>query len=113
MFLSLHKQAAVLAAAVLASATPASAQAPEWIWADNKGAATGDNEVRLFGTAFNIVGKVLKADFTATCDDQMKVFLNGKQIADSDDWKHPVRADVISALKPGENVLTIRRSEER
>ena len=64
---------------------PAHAQEklPLWIWSKAEG---GDGEVVHFRKQFKAdAGDVVR--LAATCDNEMTVFLNGKQVAESKDWK--------------------------
>ncbi|MBI2927591.1 MAG: c-type cytochrome [Verrucomicrobia bacterium] len=84
------------------------AQVPEWIWHDNGSATPQAGEVRFFRKTFNAPAKTQRAEVTATGDDQITVFLNGKQVAHSTDWKKPATADVSTLLCEGPNVLAAR-----
>ncbi|MEK6258421.1 MAG: c-type cytochrome [Planctomycetota bacterium] len=71
--------------------------APSWIWG-------ADQDKKYFvKKSFN--GGAQFAFVKATCDDSMKLFLNGKEIASGDNWKEPVQVDIKGMLKPGENVI--------
>ena len=71
--------------------------APGWIW--------GADQAKNYVVKKTFTGGVQFASVKATCDDSMKLFLNGKQIASSDSWKEPVQIDLKGMLKPGENVI--------
>ncbi len=81
------------------------AQTPEWIWHNNHGASPGDNEARVFRKSFTAPGAVAKARLTAAGDNHIVVWLNGQQVAASDDWEKPVTKTVTRAVQPGENLL--------
>lgn len=73
---------------------------PNWIWgADNNTA------YRLEKT---FKSDAVKARVIATCDNEMTLSLNGKQIATSSSWENPVEVDVTNALKQGENQLVAK-----
>ena len=92
----------------VAISTFAAPRQPEWIWYDNKGAAPGDTEIRFFRKTFNVPGPVAKAVLTASGDDQMTAFINGKQVGANEHWKKPIHVDVTKQIVPGENLLAIR-----
>src|SRR4051794_19248041 len=84
------------------------AEVPEWIWHDNHGAKTKADEVRYFRKTFTVDGKISKAVLSATGDDEIVVYVNGKQVADSKTWEKTSRADVTKQLHAGENSIAIR-----
>ncbi len=48
------------------------------------------------------------AQLIATCDNEMTVWLNDKQVMRSTTWEQPVKANVSKHLKPGANRLVVR-----
>ncbi len=70
---------------------------PSWIWGPD------ENRGYFLKTSFN--GGSIAAQLKTTCDNQVTIFLNGKQVADCDDWQDPVDADVQRYIKPGRNEL--------
>src|SRR5205823_4229665 len=87
----------------LALAAPLHA-APQWIWLSAK---AKDGEKATFRTSFTVADPVKSASLSVTCDNEATALLNGAQVAKSDDWMRPAKADVTKAVKIGENVLTI------
>jgi putative heme-binding domain-containing protein len=81
---------------------------PEWIWHDNKGAKAGESEVVFFRRTFTLESKPEAARLLVTCDNECEVFLNGKSVGASKDWKEAARLDVASQLNLGGNLLAIR-----
>lgn len=71
--------------------------APTWIWG-------ADADRRYFLKA-EFPGGSKAARLKATCDNRMTIFLNGRIVAESDDWTTPVEVDVQNRLKPGTNEL--------
>ena len=71
--------------------------APSWIW--------GADQNKKYFVKKTFTGGAQFAHVKATCDDSMKLFLNGKEIASGDSWKEPVQIDIKGMLKPGENVI--------
>ena len=70
---------------------------PSWIWGPD------ENSRYFLKTSFE--GGSVAARLKATCDNQMTIFLNGKQVATSDDWQEPIEADVQPQIRPGRNEL--------
>ena len=85
-----------------------SAQEPNWIWHDNHAVSPAKEEIRFFRKQFNIPWQASRAELIATCDDEMTICLNGKQVASSANWKEPVRLDVTKEMRAGENLLAVR-----
>ncbi|MGH7170026.1 MAG: c-type cytochrome, partial [Gemmataceae bacterium] len=70
---------------------------PLWIW--------GADDNRRYVLRKEFEGGSSAARLIATCDNRMKLLLNGREIASSADWQTPVEVDVRKFLKPGKNVL--------
>ncbi len=77
---------------------------PSWIWGAN------DNARYLLRKEFE--GGTTTARIKASCDNRMKLSLNGREIARGDNWQTPVEVDVQKLLKPGKNVLQAEVSNE-
>ncbi|HEX8296904.1 MAG TPA: c-type cytochrome [Chthoniobacteraceae bacterium] len=86
--------------------TPIFAQTAEWVWHPDAEPAAGD--VRYFRRSFSIPGKVRKAEVQAVCDDEMTLFLNGKEVGKSNSWKEPIIANLAGEVRTGENVLAVQ-----
>ena len=93
---------------LLVAAAGLRGQTPEWIWFNNKGAAPQGEEVRYFRKTFEAPSGFTKAVLTTTGDDRVTAFVNGKQVAESRNWKNAVSVDVTKEIKPGENVVALR-----
>lgn len=74
------------------------APTPLWIW--------GEDIHKTYVLRKQFPGGSIKARLIATCDNRMKLSLNGKEIASSDNWLRPVELDVQKYLKPDDNVLS-------
>ncbi|HZV05025.1 MAG TPA: c-type cytochrome [Gemmataceae bacterium] len=70
---------------------------PLWIW------GTDDNRRYVLRKEFD--GGATVSWLKAACDNRMKLSLNGREIAEADDWQKPVELDISKHLKPGKNVL--------
>lgn len=78
---------------------------PSWIWgADNNTSYT--LETRFKASRPTIA--VLKA----SCDNVGTVFVNGKQVASSNEWQEAMTADVTSLLVDGENTISAKVSNQ-
>src|SRR5687768_15604450 len=82
------------------------APVPSWIWAEK----TADNQTLGLRGTFELPGDakaVESATLWASCDDQMVVFVNGKQVKTSTSWAQPVTVDVKRNLVAGRNVVAV------
>jgi putative heme-binding domain-containing protein len=78
---------------------------PLWIW------GADDNRRYVLRKEFQARSTV--ARLKAAGDDRLKLSLNGREIASSDDWGKPVEVDVQKYLKRGKNVLEADVTNER
>lgn len=74
--------------------------APLWIW------GADINKNYFLRTEF--VGGSTAARLRVTCDNEMTVWLNGKEVAESETWERPVEADVQKFVNADKNVLVAR-----
>lgn len=101
----------VIATLLLSQAFSPSAQAegndwllkdkPSWVWAQK----SADHQKLYLRKSFEIPSPVKKARVYATCDNQLRLFLNGKELGTSPDWQYPIEKDVSALLAPGKNVF--------
>ncbi|MEA2711336.1 MAG: hypothetical protein QOF78_3937, partial [Phycisphaerales bacterium] len=91
---------------------PAAAPSPQWIWGPADAKA---GEVRYFRVTFDakipttyMTENPSAAWLWAAGDDEMSVYLNGKEVVRSGGWSPAVVADVRSLLKTGKNVLAVK-----
>lgn len=84
------------------SCLPLAAERAKWIWDES----SQENEVVAFRKSFEITD-VVAASLSATCDNQLKVWINGKEVGDSEDWQTPFEGDVRKFLKPGKNLIAV------
>ncbi len=85
-----------LAGAAPLEESPQARLAP-WIW--------GADENGSYRLKKVFSGRGRQARLVATCDNVMTLFLNGRQIAASANWKQPVAVDVTADLRDGDNEL--------
>ncbi|MEZ6090235.1 MAG: c-type cytochrome [Pirellulaceae bacterium] len=57
--------------------------------------------------SFNVDGPVESAKLFATCDNQMTLWINGKEIGKSPDWPQPIHMDADKHLKQGKNTIAV------
>lgn len=92
----------------LRAQTPArGAKSPSnWIWLD---ANPRSNQTVYFRKDFAVRSGIKSAKLFGTCDNQMTVYVNGKEVLASDSWETPVFRDVTQSLKiPGKGKEPIR-----
>lgn len=70
-----------------------------WIWGPSN-----DGEY-ILKKKFTVGGDLKAAQLVATCDNRMELFLDGKRIAESDEWQSPVTVPLGKVLVPGEHEL--------
>jgi putative heme-binding domain-containing protein len=75
--------------------------APKWIWTKQ---STGGQKL-WFRKSIELKGKAQSARVYATCDNRLKLWINGKHVGDSPDWPHPIEKDVTAMLQPGSNII--------
>lgn len=65
---------------------------------------------RYFRRSFQVPDptSIRRAILRVAADDQMTVWLNGKEIGSSSTWREPLQRDITGALQPGLNLLAIR-----
>src|SRR3954462_4111354 len=84
--------AALLAPAVDAQTRdPAALPVPEWIWLHRE---YSNDEVVLFRKEFDVAGDVKSAVLFGSCDNQLRVYLNGDDVAASESWEVPAKENV-------------------
>ncbi len=70
-------------------------QEPLWIWSSK---TAEENQTVLFRREFKIEAGVGTAKFFGTADDQMTVYLDGKEILSSTEWQTPSFKDITQNL---------------
>src|SRR5262249_53464292 len=84
---------------------------PCWIWL---GSEPRDKQTVFFRKEVQVKGNVTGARLYGTCDNEMTVFLDGKQVLSSDDWTTPAFKDVTDVFRAdkgkgdGRHVLPVR-----
>jgi hypothetical protein len=80
---------------------------PQWVWG-----ASADGGAWWLRREFDAPQGVRTARLQASCDNVMTVYLNGKQVASSDNWQTPVTVDVRKQLKAGKNELLVKAENQ-
>src|SRR5262249_19861104 len=52
-------------------------------------------------------GAKLRGKLRATCDNHLKLWINGVKAVENDEWEVPVGADVSKHLTPGRNAIAV------
>lgn len=78
---------------------------PSWIW---RTTSPGDAETVFFRREFQLPANVATAAVTVTCDNWVRLLVNGVDLGMSDEWEAPRSYDVLKHLKPGgKNVIAV------
>jgi len=81
-----------------------------WIWFPEKcNLGACPQCTRFFRGTFAIPQghPIKRADFVATADNSMIVYVNGKEVGKDDEWRDPFTLDATKLLGPGTNVIAI------
>jgi len=81
---------------------------PQWIWSQQ----VADQQEVFFRRRFALAGMPSRAELVATCDNQCRIYLNGKLVLRHDRWESPARVDVTNHLRQGDNLLAIHGSND-
>lgn len=86
--------------AVIETSTNVPAKDPMWIW-------TNGSLKAEFKKNFTLKSKPTKAMLNATCDNGFTLFINGSEVARSDNWQAPLTSNVAKYLKAGANEIIV------
>jgi hypothetical protein len=75
--------------------------AARWIWTEH----SSNGQQLFFRRTFEVRGVAKSAQVYATCDNRLKLWINGRLVGESPDWPEPVERDVTKFLVPGRNVI--------
>ena len=73
----------------LKQAEAAAKTVPKWIWL---GSPSDSNETIYFRRTFELSSVPESVTVTGSCDNSMRVFINGKKVVSPNEWSTPVRA---------------------
>ncbi|MGV3484667.1 MAG: c-type cytochrome [Planctomycetaceae bacterium] len=77
-----------------------------WIWISE------DADRAAFQKTFELAKPATKATVVATADNGFELTLNGRKVGSGNAWEQPETWDVTKDLKTGENVLTVRATND-
>ena len=80
--------------------------AATWIWS-NEAAESPPKEALTFRTTFTLPQPAAHAAVVLAADNEATLFINGKLVAASTDWKRPATAVATADLKQGKNTLIV------
>jgi len=92
---------------LMASTTLAQEQ-PQWIWHDASNQPGSVYFRKTFSLEESLEKNLKSAIVSGTADNHLKVWLNGQQVIQADDWKGLASADVAKNLKAGKNVIAVQ-----
>ncbi|TWT56235.1 family 16 glycoside hydrolase [Allorhodopirellula solitaria] len=81
---------------------------PTWIWTPNP----QPKQKVWFRRSVEVGGKIQSARVYATCDNSLKLFINGEEVGSSSDWRKPVEQDVSKLLQSGTNLIAAECQNE-
>ena len=81
---------------------------PSWIWCHSEDWATAAAGSRFFRQTFQIgTGDARSAALWITADNAYTVWINGRKVAASNNWKVPIQVSIEKFLKTGTNVIAV------
>jgi putative heme-binding domain-containing protein len=87
------------------------AAVPSWIWLGE----AQPNQTVYFRKEISLEYRVVSARLYGACDNQMTVYVNGKEVIASDNWESPVFREITDAFvsptvvgKPVKNVIAVK-----
>jgi putative heme-binding domain-containing protein len=108
LFMKFNLPLSLVIAALLVPLTNSTPGA-EWIWTAKTAKA---NEVAYFRTSFTLTTVPEKAMLRASCDNSLKIVINGKVIGKSDEWQEPLKVNVAKHLRNGENWIAVEAKND-
>jgi putative heme-binding domain-containing protein len=87
--------------------TEPDASGPQWIWSQGK--ATPE---AFFEREFALNAPPVSATLKVSCDNGCKVFINGKNAAQNEDWNKPTTIDAKPLLQAGINKVRVEAKNE-
>jgi len=91
------------------AASASGASAPEWIWPTPD---VADGQTAWFRRRFELASAPAHAELWISADNHCDAWLGGQGVATSDEWERPLRVDVTSWLRAGENELLVRAEND-
>ena len=79
---------------------------PQWIWLGNP---PDSNEPVYFRHTFELDSVPKSVTVAGSCDNSMRVYINGKKAVSSNEWSTPVRAEIAKSLVKGKTSSLLKR----
>jgi len=80
---------------------------PHWIWTESNAASKAPAQTVYFRKSIQLPAQATEARVVVTCDNEFKLFVNGREAASGKEWTKPRVADIRKFLKPGANTIAI------
>ena len=94
---------ALLSIAPSTASSPAQeAETPQWIWFEEP---AEDGQELWARYDFDFEAAPEKAHLRGSCDNRVRVYLDGEEIASSDEWTRPFEVDMSDGIGAGQHVL--------
>lgn len=78
----------------------------QWIWSHADAARDPGGRI-LLRKVIHLDAVPDQAVAVATCDNELVLYINGREVGESKEWTRPVAADVTGLLKAGDNVVAV------
>ena len=80
----------------------------KWIWSDADAMVAPAGQTSYFLKSITLDPGAVHVFGSFTADNELAVFVNGKQVGASDNWMVPLALDLTPALRPGENEVAVQ-----
>jgi hypothetical protein len=78
------------------------------IWSKGEALHDAPVETVYFRRLFSLGKKVVKAEVLGTADNSVAMYVNGRQVLESENWQEPVRAGFQGHVNGGRNVIAVK-----
>ncbi len=95
------KSCGLFLALVMQISSLSAAEPGQWIWSNEA------SDRVYFKKAFDLTKEVKDATLIGSADNELTVFVNGKQVLTSKEWERPQQANIKSVLKQGTNLIAV------
>ncbi|MDF2441275.1 MAG: hypothetical protein JWN98_2259, partial [Abditibacteriota bacterium] len=80
----------------------------KWIWNDAKATTAVPGGRIYLRKTVEVAAKPLQAPAVISCDNACTLYVNGKKVAENEDWQKPTVVDLAPHLEVGANVLAVQ-----
>ena len=77
---------------------------PIAIWSSD---SQKNGDTTWFSREFNVSNKIDTSELYITCDNEFSAYINGKLVGESSSWEQPKKINITSALRRGENLISL------